>query len=65
MCCGRELEPEFLCVDVVNGVGEPALEGANLTQERNFEGEFVTRVVGVANGTERSDEDVEGGKVVE
>ena len=52
-------------MNVVDGVGEPALEGANLTQERYLEGEFVTRVVGIANGTERSDEDVEGGKVVE
>ena len=65
MCGGRELKPKFLRVDIKDGVGEPALEGAELAKERNLEGEFVPRVAGVANGTERSDEDVEGGKVVE
>ena len=50
---------------IKNGVGESTLEGANLPKERNFEGEFVARVDGVANGSKRSDEYVEGGKVVE
>ena len=59
------MKPEFLCMYVVDGVGEPALKGTNLTQEGYLEGEFVPRVAGVANRTERSDEDVEGGKMVE
>ncbi len=65
MCGGRELKPKFLRVDIKDGVGEPTLEGADLSKERNFEGEFVPRVAGVANGSERSDENVEGGEVVE
>ena len=50
MCGGRELKPKFLRVNIKDGVGEPALEGADLAKERNFEGEFVPRVARVANG---------------
>ena len=64
MCGGRELIPKFLRVDIIDGVGEPALEGADLAKKRRPEGKFVTRVVGVANGAEWSDEYVEGGEVV-
>ena len=64
MCGGRELKPKFLRVDIKDGVGEPALEGADLAKERNFEGEFVPRVARVANGAKWSDENVEGGEVV-
>ena len=51
-------------MNIKDGVGEPALEGADLSKERNFEGEFVPRVAGVANGAKWSDEHVEGGEVV-
>ena len=64
MCGGRELKPKFLRVNVKDGVGELALEGADLAKERNFEGEFVPRVARVANGAKWSDENVEGGEVV-
>ena len=51
-------------MDFVDGVGEPALQCADLAKERNPEGEFVTRVVGCANEAEWRDEYVEGGEVV-
>ena len=41
------------------------MKGADLPEDRNFKGEFVPRVAGVANGSERSDENVECGEVVE
>ena len=64
MCGGRELKPKFLRVNIKDGVGEPALEDADLAKERNLEGEFVPRVARVANGAKWSDENVEGGEVV-
>ena len=51
-------------MDFVDGVGEPALQNADLAEKRSSEGEFVTRVVGCANGAEWHDEYVEGGEVV-
>ena len=50
---------------VVDGIGEPALKGANLPQERNTKGEFVTRIIGGANRAKRSDMNVECGEMVE
>ena len=64
MCCGRELVPQFLCVDLIDGVGKPALKGANLPKKRNAKRKLVTRIVGVANGSKRGDENVESGKVI-
>ena len=51
-------------MDFVDGVGEPALQGADLAKERRSERKFVTRVVGCANGAEWCDEYVKGGEVV-
>ena len=50
---------------IVDGIGEPALKGANLPQERNTKGEFVTRIIGGANRAKRSDMNVECGEMVE
>ena len=50
---------------VVDGIGEPALKGANLPQERNTKGEFVTGIVGGTNRAKWSDVNVECGEMVE
>ena len=62
---GRELIPKLLRVNLVNGVGEPALKVAYLPQQWSTEGELVSRIVGSANGAKRRDENVESGKVIE
>ena len=49
---------------VVNGIGEPTLKGANLSQERDAKGEFVTRIAGGTNGAKRSNVNVKCGKMI-
>ena len=61
---GCELKPVLLRVNFINGVGEPALKSSNLAEKWGVKGEFVTRVVGCANGAKRRDKNVEGGKMV-
>ena len=50
---------------VVDGIGEPALKGANLSQERDAKGEFVTWIVGGANRAKWSDVNVECGEMIQ
>ena len=50
---------------VVNGIGEPTLKGANLSQERDAKGEFVTWIVGGANRAKGSDVYIECGEMIE
>ena len=57
--------PKLLGVYVENGTGEPALKGANLSQKRDAKREFVTWIVGGANGAKGSDMNVECGKMIE
>ena len=45
---GRQLKPMFLGVNFINGVGEPALQGADFAQEWRVERQHVTRIVGCA-----------------
>ena len=54
----------FLGVDFVDGIGEFALQGADFTKQRDVKGKLVTRIVGVAYGSKRSDENVESGEVI-
>ena len=57
--------PKLLSVNIVDGVGESTLKGANLPQKWNAKGELVARIVGSADGAERSDINVECGEMVE
>ena len=64
MCVGRELIPQFLRVYFVNGVGETALKGADLSKKGSPEREFVSRIAGGAKGAEWRDKDTESGKMI-
>ena len=50
--------PQLLGMYVEDGIGEPALKGANLPQKRDTKGEFITWIAGGANGAIRSDVNV-------
>ena len=51
--------PQLLGMYVEDGIGEPALKGANLSQQGNTKGKLVAWVVGGANGTKGGDMNVE------
>ena len=62
---GRKLVPKLLRVNLINGVGEPALKGADLPKQGGTEGELVSRIARGADGAKRRDKDVESGEVIE
>ena len=62
---GRKLIPKLLRVNLVNGVSEPVLKGADLTKQGCTEGKLVSRIARGADGAKRRDKDVESGEVIE
>ena len=50
---------------VIDGVGQPALKGANLPQERDAKREFVTWIARGANRAIGSDVNVERGEMIQ